>query len=146
MAVTRASLQVQIGVASDQGRRARNDDFAAALSPPQGGWVRPVFIAAVADGVGGARGGREAAELSVRSFFDGFHAQPESLSVEQAAARTLTAINRWTLAQGRADLNLAGMATTFSALILLGREAHTAHVGDSRIYRLSGRATALPDT
>lgn len=139
MAVTRASLQVQIGAASDQGRRARNDDFVAALSPPQGGWVRPVFIAAVADGVGGARGGREAAELSVRSFFDGFHAQPESLSVEQAAARTLTAINRWTLAQGRADPNLAGMATTFSALILLGREAHTAHVGDSRIYRLSGQ-------
>jgi len=139
LAVTRASLQVQIGAASDQGKRARNDDFVAALSPPQGGWVRPVFIAAVADGVGGAKGGREAAELAVRSFFDGFHAQPESLSVEQAAARTLTAINRWTLAQGRADPNLAGMATTFSGLILLGREAHTAHVGDSRIYRLSAQ-------
>ncbi len=130
---------MQIGVASDQGKRARNDDFIAALSPPQGGWVRPVFIAAVADGVGGAKGGREAAELSVRGFFDGFHAQPETLSVEQAAARTLTAINRWTLAQGKADPNLAGMATTFSALILLGREAHVAHVGDSRIYRLSGQ-------
>ena len=139
MAVTRASLQVQIGAASDQGKRARNDDFVAALAPPSGGWVRPVFIAAVADGVGGAKGGREAAELSVRSFFDGFHAQPESLSVEQAAARTLTAINRWTLAQGRADPNLAGMATTFSTLILLGREAHIAHVGDSRIYQLRGQ-------
>jgi len=136
--VTRAKLEIQIGVASKQGRRARNEDFVAALSPPQGGWVRPVFIAAVADGVGGAKGGREAAELSVRSFFDGFHAQPESISVEQAAARTLTAINRWTLAQGKADPALAGMATTFSALILLGREAHVAHVGDSRIYRLSG--------
>ncbi|HEX4890577.1 MAG TPA: protein kinase [Alphaproteobacteria bacterium] len=132
-----AKLEIQIGVASARGKRARNEDFAAALSPPRGGWVRPVFIAAVADGVGGAKGGREAAELSVRSFFDGFHAQPESLSVEQAAARTLTAINRWTLAQGRSDPELSGMATTFSALILLGREAHIAHVGDSRIYRLS---------
>lgn len=132
-----AKLEIQIGVASAQGKRARNEDFAAVLSPPPGGWVRPVFIAAVADGVGGAKGGREAAELSVRSFFDGFHAQPESLSVEQAAARTLTAINRWTLAQGRSDPELSGMATTFSALILLGREAHIAHVGDSRIYRLS---------
>ena len=139
MAVTRASLQVQIGVASDQGKRARNDDFVAALAPLSGGWVRPVFIAAVADGVGGAKGGREAAELAVRSFFDGFHAQPESLSVEQSAARTLTAINRWTLAQGKADPNLAGMATTFSTLILLGREAHIAHVGDSRIYHLNGQ-------
>jgi len=135
--VSGAKLEIQIGVASAQGKRARNEDFAAALSPPRGGWVRPVFIAAVADGVGGAKGGREAAELSVRSFFDGFHAQPESLSVEQAAARTLTAINRWTLAQGRSDPELSGMATTFSALILLGREAHIAHVGDSRIYRLS---------
>lgn len=138
MAINRASLQVQIGAASDQGKRARNDDFVAVLSPPSGGWVRPVFIAAVADGVGGAKGGREAAELAVRCFFDGFHAQPETLSVEQAAARTLSAINRWTLAQGRADPNLAGMASTFSALILLGREAHIAHVGDSRIYRLCG--------
>jgi serine/threonine protein phosphatase PrpC len=132
-----ATLKIQIGVASEKGRRERNEDFAAALAPLPGGWKRPLYIAAVADGVGGAAGGREAAELCVRSFFDGFHSQPESLSVEQAAARTLAAINRWTLAQGKADPALRDMSTTFSGLILIGREAHTAHVGDSRIYRFS---------
>ncbi len=133
-----AKLEVQIGIASRQGKRAANEDFIAALAPPPGGWTRRVFIAAVADGVGGAKGGRIAAELAVRSFFDGFHAQPETLSIEQAATRTLGAINRWTLAQGKADPALLGMSTTLSILILLGREAHIAHVGDSRIYRLSG--------
>lgn len=135
----RATLQIQTGVASERGKRDNNEDFVAALGPPPGGWARPVYVAAIADGVGGARGGRIAAELAVRSFFDGFHAQPESLSVEQAAARTLTAINRWTHTQGKSDPALAGMSTTFSALIMLGREAHIAHVGDSRIYRLSGQ-------
>lgn len=131
------TLKVQIGLASEQGKRERNEDYLAASDAANFG-PRRAILAAAADGVGGALGGREAAELSIRSFFDGFQSQPETLSIEQAVARSLAAVNRWMVAQGKTDPNLRGLSTTFSALILLGREAHVAHVGDSRIYRLSG--------
>jgi serine/threonine protein phosphatase PrpC len=95
-------------------------------------------VAAVADGVGGHKGGREAAETSVRGFIEAYYAQPETLGVARAAGRALESINAWIAAQARVDPNLAGMATTFSALIFSRRTAHLVHVGDSRAYRLRG--------
>ena len=56
--------------------------------------------------------------------------------MELAAAKSLDSANRWIHAVGQRDPELAGMATTFSALILRHRQAHLIHVGDSRIYRL----------
>jgi serine/threonine protein phosphatase PrpC len=44
-----------------------NRDFAAWRPPEKG---RPGLLAAVADGVGGAKGGRVAAETAVRLFLD----------------------------------------------------------------------------
>ena len=96
---------------------------------------RAAVVAAVADGVGGHKGGREAAELTVRGFLDGFFALPGTLGIRQAAARSLDAVNSWIVAQGRVDPELANMATTFTALILSGRSGHCVHVGDSRLYR-----------
>jgi serine/threonine protein phosphatase PrpC len=128
-------LRFEIGFASECGKRADNQDYAAArIGRPRLDARRDAVIA-VADGVGGAKGGREAAELTVRCFFDGYFALPGSLGVRQAAARSLDAINGWIVAQGRADPRLAGMATTFTALILSGRAGHCVHVGDSRLYR-----------
>ena len=65
------ALRVQVGIASDQGPRDRNEDFAACLAPAPG---RSGLIAAVADGVGGAKGGRVAAETAVRLFLDAVEA------------------------------------------------------------------------
>src|SRR4051794_6463710 len=61
------ALSVQIGIATDRGMRAENEDFAACLPPAPG---RPGFTAAVADGVGGSKGGRVAAETVMRLFLD----------------------------------------------------------------------------
>ena len=130
-------LHVQVGFASERGERARNEDYVAAyLGTAQQRATRGI-LAAVADGVGGARGGREAAEISIRSLIDGYYHQPATLNVEQAAARSLEAANRWIAAEGQKNPNLQNMATTLSALILIGRKAHVIHVGDSRIYRFS---------
>ncbi len=98
------------------------------------------MVAVVADGVGGHEGGREAAELAVRGFLDGYFSLPGSLGAQQAAARSLDAINSWIVAQGRVDPRRAGMATTFTALILSGRSGHCVHVGDSRLYRFREEA------
>jgi serine/threonine protein phosphatase PrpC len=128
-------LRFEIGFASECGRRPDNQDYAAARIGRPRLDARRDAVAAVADGVGGAKGGREAAELAVRCFFDGFFGLPGSLGVQQAAARSLDAVNSWIVAQSRADPRLQGMATTFTALILSGRAGHCVHVGDSRLYR-----------
>ncbi|WP_374545242.1 bifunctional protein-serine/threonine kinase/phosphatase [Rhodoblastus sp.] len=128
-------LRCEIGFASERGRRPDNQDYGAARIGRPRLDARAAVVAVVADGVGGHKGGREAAELTVRCFLDGFFALPGSLGLRQAAARALDAINGWIVAQGRVDPERAGMATTFTALILSGRSGHCVHVGDSRLYR-----------
>ena len=118
-----------------RGRRADNQDYAAArFGRPRAG-LAPRPVAAVADGVGGAKGGREAAELSVRGFLDGFFNLPGF--AWRAAGRGPCAGSHQLLDRlaGPRRPELAGMATTFTALILSGRSGHYVHVGDSRLYR-----------
>ena len=132
----RHSLDVRIGLSSETGRRARNEDYAATLLGSPSQIAARGVAAAVADGVGGHKGGREAAETAVRAFLDAYGALPETLGPQRAAARALESVNSWIYAQGRADPMLAAMACTFSSLILRRRSAHVVHVGDSRVYRL----------
>ena len=128
-------LDVGVGLASETGRRPRNEDFVAADRPPGSRGAR-AFAAAIADGVGGGPGGRLAAEATVRAFLDGYFGLPATLGVERAAGQSLQAINRWLHGLARQDVGLRGMATTFSALLLRGREGFVLHAGDSRVYRL----------
>lgn len=130
------TLQVRVGFASESGKRKFNEDYAAAYLARGTQRVTRGVVAAIADGVGGHDGGREAAETAVRGFIDGYYHQTQTFSVERAAERTLAAINQWIHAQGRHDTRLAHMATTFTALMLRGRQAHVVHVGDTRAYRL----------
>lgn len=130
------TLEVRAGFASETGKRPANEDYVAACTGGAERRLRQDVLAVVADGMGGGPGGRLAAETSVRSFVDAYYSLPETLGVDRLAARSLAAVNRWIHAQGQQDPALKGMATTFSALILRGRSAHLAHVGDTRIYRL----------
>jgi len=132
----RALLEVRCGVASERGRRPDNQDFAACWSGDGARRSLHGVIAAVADGVGGAKGGRVAAELAVHGVIDGLLGQSEALSVQRAASVAIAAINRWIHATGRTDPALAGMACTLTALVLRGRRMHVLHVGDTRLYRL----------
>ncbi|HET8760941.1 MAG TPA: protein kinase, partial [Nitrospiria bacterium] len=137
-------LQIRVGFLSETGRREANEDFVGSHVGDARQRAVKGCVVAVADGVGGARGGRQAAEVTVRGFLDGYLGLPDTLGVERAAGRALDAMNRWVFAQGRQDHSLEHMATTFSALVLRGRQAHTIHVGDSRIYRLrDNRLTRL---
>ena len=131
-------LQVVAGLASATGRRDNNEDYVAICLGDVISRRQYDVVAAIADGVGGVDGGREAAETCVRSFIDGYYSLPEMLGVERAAAKVLNSVNSWLVSQGRCDSQLRGMATTFSALILCGRHAHIVHVGDCRIYQLRG--------
>ena len=129
-------LRVEAGFASKTGKRPDNQDYVAICFGPRGPGALQGVVAAVADGVGGHKGGREAAETAVRGFIEGYYAQPETLGALRAGTRALEAVNGWIAAQSRADPQLEGMATTFSALMLSRRAGFVLHVGDSRVYRL----------
>jgi len=119
---------------SERGGRAANEDFAACLQRADS--APTDIVAALADGVGGALGGRVAAELAVRTFLDAHGGLDPLRGVKANSVAALEAINRWLHSQGQADPALAGMACTFTALVLRGRQVHVVHVGDSRLYRL----------
>ncbi|MDE2363505.1 MAG: bifunctional protein-serine/threonine kinase/phosphatase [Hyphomicrobiales bacterium] len=136
-------LKVDIGFASERGRRSDNQDYVAARLGGDGVGARRDVVAIVADGVGGAKAGRDAAELAVRGFFEGYFGAAPTMATHLAAGRALQAVNSWIFAQGRTDADREGMATTFTALILSRRNGALAHVGDTRLYRLSDGALEL---
>ncbi len=141
-----AGVRATVGFASEKGPRERNEDFGGAVF----GWELPEprrdVVAAIADGIGGAKGGRIAAETAVRGFLDGFCDLPETVEVRRGGARIATSLNGWMHSLARQDPALAGMGCTFTGLVLRGRIAHILHVGDTRAYRLSGERLTLLTT
>ncbi len=136
-------LVVAAGFASLRGPRAENQDFGGVHMASALERARHGLIAAVADGVSGGNGGRQAAELAVRALIDGFYAQADTIGPAKAMQAPLAAYNRWLHAQGRGE-SMANAATTFTAVALRGRRGHLVHTGDSRAWRFSnGRLTCL---
>lgn len=131
-------LKASAGFYTSAGPREHNEDFAGAVFGSELPVPRSDVVAVIADGVGGAKGGRVAAEMAVRGFLDGFCDLPETMEVQRAAAKIVTALNGWIYAQGRHDAKLAGMGSTFTGVVLRGRLAHILHVGDTRAYRFNG--------
>jgi serine/threonine protein phosphatase PrpC len=144
MAAVEVGARASVGFSSKTGPRKANEDFAGAVFGAELPEPRQEVVAAIADGIGGAKGGRIAAETAVRGFLDGFCDLPETMEVLRAGAKIVSALNGWINSMGRQDPNLAGLGCTFTALVLRGRVAHLLHVGDTRAYRLSGdRLTCL---
>src|SRR3954469_13502110 len=131
-----SALLVGVGEHTLPGARSRNEDYAGCYLGTGPERLATGVIAALADGMGGARGGRVAAEVAVRGFIDAALGQPATLGIARIGARAVDAVNRWIHAVGSTDTELNGMACTLSALVLCGGRAHVLHVGDSRIYRL----------
>ena len=137
-------LEVAVGHASLTGPRERNEDFCGLVTPAGRDLDAKGVIAAVADGIGGHKGGREAAEYTVRGLLADYYATPETWAVARSVETVAAALNRWVIAEAGRNAELAGMATTLSALVLRGRRYYIAHIGDSRIYRLrDGRLQQL---
>ena len=132
------AIRGSVGFFSATGPRPDNQDFAGAVFGADLPDPRRDVVAATADGIGSATGGRVAAETAVRGFLDGMCELPETTEVQRSAARVLTALNAWMYSQGHRDASLASMGCTFTALVLRGRMAHIVHIGDTRAYRLSG--------
>ena len=131
-------LRVDVGYSSLTGPRDRNEDFCGMVTPQGPELDNKGLLAAVADGIGGHLGGREAAEYTVRGLLSDYYATPDTWSVPHALDKVVGALNRWLVAEASRQAELAGMATTLTALVLRGRRYVCAHVGDSRLYLLRG--------
>lgn len=137
-----SSLSVTIGQTSTAGIKPENEDFVGSYTPSQetedeAQLESKGITIAIADGMSGSDGGKEASQVSISQFLDDYYGTPDSWTVKQAATKILTALNTWLYSQGQQKYGSAkGMVTTFSALVLKSQTAHMLHVGDSRIYRL----------
>lgn len=129
-------LSVELAHATATGPRETNEDFVAAATPDGALLLNKGIVAAIADGVSGLNHGREAAEYSVRGLLADYYATPDSWHTQHALTKVLQSLNRWVISQAQQRREVAGMATTLTALVLQGARYTLAHVGDSRAYLL----------
>ena len=97
----------------------------------------------VADGIGGIEDGERASSLAVRAGCEAFgrawarRSGQQILAAPVATARGITKVVSQRLAlEGEFDPQGNRGGTTFSALLIAGRRAGLAHVGDSRVWLL----------
>jgi serine/threonine protein phosphatase PrpC len=114
-------MRVVVGVATDIGRvRERNED-SYLVEPP---------LYAVADGMGGARGGAVASSLALDKMEELFRGGKGPLG------ELIRSANRAVFERSISDRNVSGMGTTLTAATVDDLGAHLGHVGDSRAYLL----------
>lgn len=113
-----------------QGGRPENQDDFAFSDTPLG------FLVVVCDGMGGGPGGKTASSVAkaeiVRSLM---HATPQ-MSISEALCQAAAAADSALKAYIARDQRLAGMGSTFVAILIRQSSAIIAHAGDSRCYRL----------
>lgn len=136
-------LAISIGQHSDKGRKETNQDFHGALIPDQPALGLKGIAIALADGISTSKVGRIAAESAVKSFLSDYYCTSDSWSVKTSAHKVIAAANAWLHSQSRKGADPydrdKGFVCTLSVVVLKATSAHIFHIGDSRVYRLSGK-------
>lgn len=136
------AFDIDIGFASQTGRKTLNEDFCAAMLP-SAGQEGHGSIVAIADGVSAGGMGREAAQTTVTSLVRDYFGTPETWDTTVALDRIIGAQNAWLCGINRRRQPAMGL-TTLTALVLRGQSYTLAHVGDTRCYLVrDGQATQL---
>jgi serine/threonine protein phosphatase PrpC len=134
-------LKISVGQHSDKGRKETNQDFHGVLIPAEPLLSLKGVAIVLADGISSSSVSRVAAESAVKGFLTDYYCTSESWSVRTSAQRVLEATNSWLHAQTRSQYAYdrdRGYVCTLSAMVIKSTTAHIFHVGDSRVYRLSG--------
>lgn len=137
-------LKISVGQHSDKGRKETNQDFHGVLIPAEPLLSLKGITVVLTDGISSSSVSRIAAESAVKGFLTDYYCTSETWSVKTSAQRVIAATNSWLHAQTRQSQHRyehdKGYVCTLSAVIIKGAAAHLFHVGDSRIYRVSGQA------
>ena len=137
-------LKITVGQHSDKGRKETNQDFHGVLIPTEPLLGLKGIAIVLADGISSSSVSRVASELAVKGFLTDYYCTSESWSVRTSAQRVLEATNSWLHAQTRRSQYSydkdKGYVCTLSAMVIKSTTAHIFHIGDSRIYRVSGNS------
>ena len=128
------AFEIDIGFASQAGRKNINEDFCAAMLP-EPGQEGMGSIVAIADGVSTGGMGKEAAQTTVTSLVRDYYVTPETWDTTVALDRIIAAQNTWLAGLNRRRRPVLGL-TTLTAVVLRGQSYTLAHVGDTRAYLL----------
>lgn len=119
----------QSGARSDVGRVRRSNQDAGYAG---------TYLLAVADGMGGHAGGDVASHITINHLAE-LDREFETAELARSAVRARMLEANAMLIKVVDDYpQLAGLGTTLSVILRVGNKAVIAHIGDSRIYRLSG--------
>ena len=132
--VVSASLITDCGCVRDL-----NEDCCQVVHPADRGVLdRKGVLIVVADGMGGCQAGEVASRIAVETVARSYYAsagEPRT-ALADALQEANREIHQFSLL--RQELN--GMGTTCTALVIHGGVAHSAHVGDSRLYLVRSSA------
>jgi PPM family protein phosphatase len=97
---------------------------------------------ALADGMGGRRGGDVAAKealqalnQSIKQLFKHTNHFQNPINLQEELHKAIETSNRWVYRMGCSNEPLQGMGSTLCCLLWTDNTVYYAHVGDSRIYR-----------
>lgn len=130
---------VDIGSASDVGMMRRENQDAMGYFPAEQPDLESEkgLLCVVADGMGGHSGGRDASSLAVTTVPEVYFAM-QGATIAESLHHALQEANARIYRTADSDPALRGMGTTCCALVLQQHTATIAHVGDSRVYRITG--------
>ena len=145
--VPSSELLLTIASLTDVGmvRQANEDSFVVVDpdDPQVAASSGPLVV--VADGMGGAVGGAHASRMVVETLRDAVYSE-HSFPPGELLGESIQLANRNINSESIARLELKGMGSTCTAMLLLRDQAHIAHVGDSRAYLVrSGRILPVTD-
>ena len=112
-------------------RQENQDDYRAGELPGGAVW------ALVCDGMGGAKGGREASQGAcnvIENFFQEQYAQCGAGQEEPFLKKALLYANRFVFQKAAHEEALAGMGTTAVCALVRSGNVYLCHAGDSRAY------------
>jgi protein phosphatase len=119
-----SSLGRSTGLSHPGRKRRRNEDA----------WVCHPPLFAVADGMGGARGGEIASRVAATAL-----GEPVDGSGEARVVALIQEANRQVYERAREDSDASGMGTTITVALFENGIVSIGHVGDSRAYLIRDR-------
>src|SRR5215813_8447219 len=119
--------------------RDLNEDCCQVVQPSDPDLLdRKGVLIVVADGMGGCQAGDVASRIAVETVTRAYYSSAGEPELALAAAFHQANSEIYQFSRIRDEL--IGMGTTCTALVIHGRVAHSAHVGDSRLYLVRSKS------
>jgi len=136
--INNGDSSLTIGMFQDEGKRPQQEDRLLVHEFQTRDGMR-ALLAMVADGIGGQGSGELASQRSVELIPASLEEQqPTASQMSEALKNALVAANTSIYEESIDNPQYAGMGTTCTAAVLVGKRLYLAHAGDSRLYLIRG--------